>query len=101
LTSLASAPDWLALESILSRDPGGRGVASYRWHDRLLASGKLEAAARSLADSGKHVAIITGFCVAGGGPPAAETDGPPGALYLARTLTALGIDVTLTTASGN
>jgi len=92
---LASAPDWLALESILSRDPGGRGVASYHWHGRLLASGQLEAASRSLAQGGEHVAIVTGFCVAGAGPPAAETDGPPGALYLARALSALGIDVTL------
>jgi len=92
---LASTPDWLALESIISHDPGGRGVASYRSHGRLLASGQLEAAARSLADGGEHVAIVTGFCVAGAGLLVAETDGPPGALYLARALSALGIDVTL------
>jgi D-glutamate cyclase len=92
---LTSAPDWPTLEAILARDPGGRGVASYRRQDHLLASGQLEAAARSLADGGQHVAIVTGFCVAGGATLVAETDGPPGALYLARALTALGCDVTL------
>lgn len=95
MAPLASAPDWPALEAVLARDPGGRGVAGYRWHGRLLAAGQLEAAARSLAAGGEHVAIVTGFCVAGAEPRAAETDGPPGALYLARALTALGIDVTL------
>jgi D-glutamate cyclase len=92
---LSSAPDWPALEAILARDPGGRGVASYRRQGRLLAAGQLEASARSLAEGGRHVAIVTGFCVAGAAGLAAETDGPPGALYLARALKALGCDVTL------
>jgi hypothetical protein len=91
------------LESILARDPGGRGVASFHVEGRLLAAGQLEAAARSLAQRAGHVAIVTGFCVATAGQPhaqpaaetAAETDGPPGALYLARALAALGRPVTL------
>jgi hypothetical protein len=55
----------------------------------------LEGAARELASHAGAVGIVTGFCVADVNPPTAETDGPPGALYLARVLTALGIDVVL------
>ena len=55
----------------------------------------LEAAARELAESAKFVGIVTGFCVADADPPTAETDGPPGALFLARTLRALGQEVVL------
>jgi D-glutamate cyclase len=57
----------------------------------------LEIAARSLASNASAVAIVTGFCIPDGGQPAAETDGPPGALYLARALGELGIDVVLIT----
>jgi hypothetical protein len=83
------------LETILARDPGGRGVASYRREGHLLAAGQLEAAARTLAERAQHVAIVTGFCITTTGRPAVETDGPPGALYLARALAALGRKVTL------
>src|SRR5262249_27129447 len=41
--------------------------------------------------------IVTGFYVPGGDPPAAETDGPPGALLLAQVLLALGVDVLVLT----
>lgn len=43
------------------------------------------------------MAIVTGFYIPGGDPPAAETDGPPGALLLAQTLLNLGIDAFLLT----
>lgn len=43
------------------------------------------------------MAIVTGFCTLAADPPAAETDGPPGALYLARALRELGIRVQLIT----
>src|SRR5262245_51719857 len=86
---------WRALEVLLRRDPGRRGVASF-CHDGLyLGFGALENAAKSLAMDGKSAAIVTGFCVVDAVSPAAETDGPPGALYLARALLALGIEVTL------
>jgi D-glutamate cyclase len=45
------------------------------------------------------VAIVTGFYIPTGQPPAAETDGPLGALFLARALTPLGIRVALLTDS--
>lgn len=83
------------LEALVRRDPGGRGVASYRGQDGWLAAGQFDRAARELAAHARGVAIVTGFCIAAADPPAAETDGPPGALYLARALTALGIEVVL------
>lgn len=41
--------------------------------------------------------IVTGFYIPKGDPPAAETDGPPGALILAQTLLSLGIETCLLT----
>jgi hypothetical protein len=87
--------DFSALEAIIRHDPRGRGVASYQHQGQGLASGMLERAAHDLAQSSGAVAIVTGFCVADVNPPVAETDGPPGALYLARALTALGREVAL------
>jgi D-glutamate cyclase len=43
------------------------------------------------------VAIATGFCIVDAEPPTAETDGPPGALFLASSLAALGVEVVLLT----
>lgn len=84
-----------ALEAIVRRDPGRRGVASYRVDGCWLAAGDLERAAREVAARARSVAIVTGFCITVAEPPAAETDGPPGALYLARTLIDLGIETVL------
>jgi hypothetical protein len=88
--------DFNALEIAIRNDPSGRGVASYRHHGQWLASGMLASAARNLAQGAGAVAIVTGFCVADIDPPVPETDGPPGALFLARALTALGRKVVLT-----
>jgi len=41
--------------------------------------------------------VVTGFYIAEADPPAGETDGPLGALFLARALTPLGIRVALAT----
>lgn len=84
-----------ALEAIVRRDPACRGLADHRADGRWLAAGGLQRAARELAARARSVAIVTGFCIPSAEPPAAETDGPPGALYLARALTALGIEVLL------
>src|SRR6516225_2474660 len=43
------------------------------------------------------VAVVTGFLIPHARPPAGETDGPSGALFLARALSPLGIKVTLVT----
>jgi len=84
-----------SLEAITHRDPGGRGVASLTRNGQWFDVGQLEQAARSLANDGRHVAIVTGFCIPRADPPAAETDGPPGALVLARFFIDLDLQVSL------
>lgn len=54
------------------------------------------AACRSLAGA-SAVGVVTGFFIPTATPPAAETDGPPGAVFLARALAPLGIRVVLAT----
>ncbi|MEU7919187.1 glutamate cyclase domain-containing protein [Micromonospora zamorensis] len=55
------------------------------------AAGGLLAAARSLAASGTpDAAVFTGFFIPGAEPPAAETDGPLGAVQIAAALRLLG-----------
>lgn len=77
-------------------DPVGRGTqqlcAARGDHGVEL----LQAAASGLA-AGQAVAIATGFYIAEAATPAAETDGPPGALLLADVLRQLGIEVALVT----
>jgi hypothetical protein len=76
---------------MIRRDPAGRGLLIPPvppW-----CRGSLLAAADSLIESGRGVAICTGFFIPRGTPPAAETDGPLGAAILAAVLRRLGIDV--------
>jgi hypothetical protein len=54
-------------------------------------------AAADLAEHGQRVIIVTGFFIPAATPPAAETDGPPGAALLAAALTELGLTVQLVT----
>lgn len=82
---------WQRLEALTHRDPAGRGLAGFLRAGLPLDHGQLAAAASDLAQRATGVAIVTGFCIADADPPAAETDGPPGALYLARVLQRLGI----------
>lgn len=56
-------------------------------------AGDYATAAASLARGAAHVAVLTGFWIPSASRP--ETDGPLGAVYLARTLPQLGIGVTL------
>lgn len=86
---------WAQLEQIVHRDPAGRGLASFRRHGSSLDAGQLRAAAMHLAQHASAVGIVTGFCIADGPRVAAETDGPPGALFLARAFSALGIETVL------
>jgi len=80
------------LEAIIQEDPGERGIK------HLHIPGELLAAAEDLVRS-KAVAIITGFyiwsCQNG------ETDGPPGALAIAKALVSLGKAVSLVTDEAN
>ncbi len=89
------ATDWPQLERLVRRDPGGRGVASYLHAGAPLLAGHLRAAAEDLARSARAVAIATGFAIVTPQGVAAETDGPPGALFLAKAFRELGIEVIL------
>jgi hypothetical protein len=61
-------------------------------------AGDFHAACQSIAETAHAaVAIVTGFYIPHARPPCGETDGPLGALFLARALTPLGIHVVLAT----
>lgn len=80
------------LETVIGLDAGGRGLA--RHADNLLTRtrGHLQQAASMLA-SAKEIRplIVTGFPILAADPPGTgETDGPPGALALARAAVAAG-----------
>src|SRR5579871_239785 len=79
-------------EECIRRDPAQRGLIATEPQFGPLCPGHLAEAAAHLARFGKRVAIVTGFYIPAADPPAAETDGPPGALLLAQSLLAAGID---------
>ncbi|HEY8416689.1 MAG TPA: glutamate cyclase domain-containing protein [Limnochordales bacterium] len=76
------------VEATVAADVNGRGTA------HLMVPGDLLAAAAELATA-ERVAIVTGFFIPGA--CAAETDGPPGALFLARALIRLGKEAVVLT----
>jgi D-glutamate cyclase len=80
-----------SLRDLIQEDIGGRGLATHPEENLLTTCpDDFAAACRSLADAAcPAVGIITGFFIPHAQPPAAETDGPLGALFLARTLAAL------------
>lgn len=90
MTVPPGAIPWQALSQLAARDPARRGLV--RLEETSVADGSaLHAAATSLAN-GRKAGIITGFCIPDALRPAAETDGPPGALYLALALAEVGIE---------
>lgn len=86
-----------AIDACIRRDPGRRGLISSEPELGPLCPGDLAAASADLAGTGTSVAIVTGFFIPRGDPPAAETDGPPGALFLAGTLREAGLDTCVIT----
>jgi D-glutamate cyclase len=107
-----SDPVLTAMRDAIQIDPGGRGLATDPKDNLFTACpGDLEAACQSVAaleraaqsaerkTDGIAVGVVTGFFIAHGDPPCGETDGPLGALFLARALTSLGVKVTLFTDS--
>lgn len=82
-----------ALEERMQRDEGRRGINAF-----VLPSGELYNAACEILDPNtKKVAIITGFpCMLDYSPPT-ETDGPLGALAMARAILAVGKEVVIVT----
>jgi len=85
------------IESVIRRDPAARGLISSEPLYGPLCPGHLAQAAADLTSSCRHAAIVTGFFIPAADPPAAETDGPPGAVVLAIALEALGAKTTLVT----
>jgi hypothetical protein len=87
------------IRDLIQKDVGGRGLA-HDPHDNLLLACRddLAHACRSIATTPRPVlGVVTGFYIAHADPPGGETDGPLGALFLARALAPLGIAVTLVT----
>jgi hypothetical protein len=88
-----------AIRDVIQRDPGGRGLARVPGDNLLTACpDDFAAACRSIAGTPAPVlGVVTGFYIPDAEPPAGETDGPLGALFLARALAPLGIAVQLVT----
>jgi hypothetical protein len=86
-----------ALRDLVQLDVGCRGLRADPADNLISATaGDFAAACRSVARTPQaRLAVVTGFTIPGTDPPTAETDGPLGALFLARALTPLGIGVAL------
>lgn len=89
------------LEWLIQTDPGLRGI--HHISENNLCSftrGYLLKSTQLLSNHpGCSVGIVTGFYIPSGNPPAPESDGPPGALFLARVLSRLGYSAVLITDS--
>lgn len=87
-----------ALRDVIQEDPGGRGLRTDPDANLITAcAGDFAAACQSIAGTeAPRVAVVTGFYIPTAEPPAAETDGPLGALFLARALSPLGQVVLVT-----
>jgi D-glutamate cyclase len=88
-----------SLASVMQEDVNRRGLCTDPASNLITATaGDFAAACRNLAETPQPaVAIVTGFIIAHAQPPAGETDGPLGALFLARALVPLGFKVVLAT----
>jgi D-glutamate cyclase len=86
-----------ALRETIQHDVGQRGLRTDPV-DNLITrtTGDFAAACRSIAETADAVvAVVTGFYIPHAVPPCGETDGPLGAVFLARALGPLGIRVVL------
>jgi hypothetical protein len=94
-----SDPRLCAICDLIQKDAGNRGLRADP-ADNLITrtAGDFEAACHSIAAADKPaLAVVTGFYIAHADPPCGETDGPLGALFLARALASLGVRMTLLT----
>ncbi|MBM80682.1 MAG: hypothetical protein CMJ78_08825 [Planctomycetaceae bacterium] len=92
-------PIFADIDALIRRDPAKRGLIATEPVFGPLCSGHLAGAAQSLASDGKRAVIVTGFFIPKANPPAAETDGPPGACLLALALSAAEIETQVLTDS--
>jgi hypothetical protein len=87
------------LRAIIQRDVNNRGLARDP-HENLFTACRddFANACRGIAEHPKpNVVIVTGFFIPHAKPPCGETDGPLGAIFLARAFDWLGFSVTLFT----
>jgi len=84
---------------LLQQDLGNRGLRADPTANLITACpGDLTTACRSICDTPEPVlGIVTGFYIPHATPPCGETDGPLGALFLARAFLPLGIKVLFAT----
>jgi hypothetical protein len=87
------------LRDLIQIDIGNRGLRTDPERNLINACpDDFRLACQSIAEHpSPMLAIVTGFFIPTATPPAGETDGPLGALFLARALTPLGISVALVT----
>lgn len=85
------------MRDIIQEDVGHRGLRTDPVQNLVNAfPADFEAACRSLADiRDPVVGIVTGFYIPHATPPCGETDGPLGAVFLARALAPLGFRIVL------
>lgn len=83
-----------AILELVHQDPGDRGLARQEVNLLTETAGHYEQACNSLSHPG-GVVLLTGFFIPTAEPPGPETDGPPGAIHLARVLTRLGFKVAI------
>src|SRR5438034_1647455 len=87
------------MRALIQEDVGNRGLRADPAANLITACPHdFEEACRSIcAAPAPAIAIVTGFYIPHAEPPCAETDGPLGAVFLARALVPLGIEVVLVT----
>src|SRR5262249_36601425 len=87
------------MRDLIQEDVNHRGLRTDPVDNLLTAcQDDFAAAGRSLAETrNASVGIVTGFFIPTADPPGGETDGPLGAIFLARALLPLGIRVVLCT----
>jgi hypothetical protein len=92
-TVLDTIRDWIQV------DIGHRGLRTDPAANLITAcANDFHAACRSVAEtSTPSLLVLTGFFIPDAQPPGAETDGPLGAIFLARALSSAGIEVVLVT----
>jgi len=79
------------VEQLIQQDAGNGGLARKTNNLITCSKGGLEGAVQSLTKGFKAgVMIFTGFTIPNATPPSPETDGPPGALFLAHSFIELG-----------
>src|SRR5436190_14369450 len=87
------------IRDIIQEDVGRRGLRKDPASNLITATADdFSGACRSIAEHPRPaVAVVTGFYIPTAQPPAGETDGPLGALFLARALVPTGIGMVLLT----